>query len=555
MYGSSICHRGEHRNDRVTVRLIVISGGMASGKTVLAERLKSDFDCRVVKTSDIIRRHQSPRAKGDRRSLQRKGNELDRRTDYGWIAKEIAREIRPGDGTSPVVLEGVRKPQQIDRILNQIGHRYVRHVHLSVDPVTQKERFQASNRAKDAGLAFEDAIKDASERKVAKLANTADMVFRTERHTEADVFCRVSARLNLQSRSSERLVDVLVGGQYGSEGKGNIADYLSPEYQVLMRVGGPNAGHKVYEDPPYTHISLPCGTRRELEGQDILIGPGAVIEPTKLLQEIRDCLVEPSRLIVDEQAVVISPEDREWEEKNLKREIGSTAQGVGRATARRVMNRFRDRRACKLAKDLGPEFRELRPYLGSTMERLEKAYVRGEKILLEGTQGTGLSIFYGNYPSVTSRDTSASGCLSEAGIGPRRVNRIVLVCRTYPIRVGGQSGNFSKEIDWETVAERSRIPLEELRKHEVGSVSGTQRRVGEFDWEMLRRACHLNSPTDVALTFADYLHKKNREATRFDQLTTETIKFVEELEIVAGVPCSLIANRFDYKCVIDRRRW
>ena len=105
------------------------------------------------------------------------------------------------------------------------------------------------------------------------------------------------------------------------------------------------------------------------------------------------------------------------------------------------------------------------------------------------------------------------------------------------------------------MAERSGIPLKELHKHEVGSVSGTQRRVGEFDWEMLRRACHLNSPTDVALTFADYLDNENRTAIRFDQLKPETIKFVEDVEIVAGVPCSLIANRFDYKCVIDRRRW
>lgn len=487
----------------MTIRLIVISGGMASGKSVLARRLNSEFGCRVVKTSDIIRRHLSRRAKGTRRSLQRKGNELDRTTDYGWIADEVARDIRPGDGDSPVVLEGVRKPQQIDRILNRIGHRYVRHVHLSVDPATQRERFQESQCVKDSGMSFEDAIKDASEREVPKLAEKADMVIPTERHTEADVFYRVSARFNLQSRASDRLVDVLVGGQYGSEGKGNIADYLSPEYKVLMRVGGPNAGHKVYEEPPYTHISLPCGTRRKIEGQDLLIGPGAVIEPANLLDEIRECEVEADRLIIDERAVVISPEDRQWEEQNLKCGIGSTAQGVGMATARRVTNRFRNEKVCKLAKDLDPEFKELMAYVGSTAERLEKAYVRGEKILLEGTQGTALSIFHGDYPSVTSRDTTVSGCLSEAGIGPRRVNRIVLVCRTYPIRVGGESGDFSKEIDWETVAERSGIPLEDFHKHEVGSVSGTPRRVGEFDWEMLRRACHLNSPTDVALTFVD----------------------------------------------------
>ena len=129
------------------------------------------------------------------------------------------------------------------------------------------------------------------------------------------------------------------------------------------------------------------------------------------------------------------------------------------------------------------------------------------------------------------------------------------MCRTYPIRVGGNSGGFSKEIDWLTVSERSNIPLEELVDHEVGSRSGTCRRVGEFDWHMLRKVCHLNSPTDVALTFVDYLDARNSDANRFDQLTRETVKFVEDVEIVAGVPCSLIGNRFDYKCVIDRRRW
>lgn len=72
---------------------------------------------------------------------------------------------------------------------------------------------------------------------------------------------------------------------------------------------------------------------------------------------------------------------------------------------------------------------------------------------------------------------------------------------------------------------------------------------------MLRRACHLNSPTDMALTFVDYLDRANRDAIRFDQLTPDTIKFVEDVESVSSVPCSLIGNRFDYKCVIDRRRW
>ena len=534
-------------------RLIVISGGIASGKSVLAQRLEEEIGCPVAKTSELILAL-LPKTKDDRSSLQRAGNRLDRTTRHRWIADEIAKVIRNHFDDVPVVLEGVRKTKQVEEIQKAIGHRNVKHVHLSLDPSIQKERFEVSKRLKDSDLSFEEAINDPSERQVAKLEPNADIVIDTGRHTERDVFCRVSARLNLQSRSSDRLVDVLVGGQYGSEGKGNIADYLSPEYGLLMRVGGPNAGHKVYEEPAYTHVSLPCGTRRNHDAQ-LLIGPGAVIEPSLLLKEIHECQVEPNRLILDEQAVVVSEEDREWEVEHLREGIGSTAQGVGRATARRATDRFRDERACPLAKDLGASFPELMPYVGSTAERVERAYARGERILLEGTQGTGLSLFHGRYPSVTSRDTTAAGCLSEAGIGPKRVNRIVLVCRTYPIRVGGNSGNLSREVNWPTVAQRSGIPQKTLVDQEVGSRTGTKRRVGEFDWHLLRRACHLNSPTDVALTFVDYLDARNREAIRFDQLTLDTIKFVEEVEMVAGVPCSLIANRFDYKCVIDRRRW
>ena len=537
----------------MAIKLIVISGGTASGKSALAERLRSDFGCRVVKTSQLIRKL-NPRAKEHRLSLQRAGNRLDQKTRYRWVANEVAKVIREESSDELVVLEGVRKASQVDAIQTAIGHRYVRHVHLTVDRTTQKQRFDASQRHKDSGLNFEDVIKDPSERQVGRLSYKADIVVETDRHTEKDVFSRVSASLNLKSRTLHRLVDVLVGGQYGSEGKGNIADYLSPEYAVLMRIGGPNAGHVVYEEPPYTHISLPCGTRRNDSAQ-LLIGPGAAIEPELLVNEIRECEVEPGRLIVDENAVLISQEDKQWEEEQLKGGIGSTAQGVGKAAARRITNRFRDEKVCKLAKDVSMSFPELKPYIGSSLERLELAYARGERIQIEGTQGTGLSLFHGKYPSVTSRDTTVAGCLSEAGIGPRRVNRIVLVCRTYPIRVGGNSGDFSKEIDWCTVSKRSGIPVSELEAHEVGSRSGKRRRVGEFDWEILRRSCHLNSPTDIALTFADYLDVKNRDAIRFDQLTPETIKFLEDVEMVSGVPCSLIANRFDYKCVIDRRSW
>jgi len=97
--------------------------------------------------------------------------------------------------------------------------------------------------------------------------------------------------------------------------------------------------------------------------------------------------------------------------------------------------------------------------------------------------------------------------------------------------------------------------VEELKSTEKGSVSNKQRRIGEFDWQLLRRAAELNSATDIALTFTDYLDVKNRGARRYEQLTPATIRFIEEIERVAGIPVSLITTRFDVLGIIDRRRW
>ena len=135
-----------------------------------------------------------------------------------------------------------------------------------------------------------------------------------------------------------------------------------------------------------------------------------------------------------------------------------------------------------------------------------------------------------------------------------------MVCRTYPIRVqdppgGGTSGPLSRPIDWGVVSERSGIPREELEQAEITSTTQRKRRVGEFEWDLLRKAAFLNGPTDIALTFADYLSKKNKHARRFEQLQDETIEFIEEIERVAGVPVSLISTGKGERQVIDRRSW
>jgi adenylosuccinate synthase len=255
--------------------------------------------------------------------------------------------------------------------------------------------------------------------------------------------------------------------------------------------------------------------------------------------------------------MIIEDADKVLEEEILA-DIGSTAQGVGAASSRKIMGRGgKLDTPVRLAKHVP----ELKPYVRETQEILERAFVQGTSVLLEGTQGTTLSIHHGNYPHVTSRDTTVAGCLADAGIAVTRVRRVLMVCRTYPIRVadpaidGQTSGPMASPVTYEELSRRSGISVEPLMKIETTTTTRRQRRVAGFDWEQLRRSTFLNGPTDIALTFVDYLDIKNRDAFRFEQLTPETLRFVEEVERVSGVPVSLISTNFSWRNVIDRRAW
>lgn len=114
---------------------------------------------------------------------------------------------------------------------------------------------------------------------------------------------------------------------------------------------------------------------------------------------------------------------------------------------------------------------------------------------------------------------------------------------------------MGQEIDWQDIADRSGHDIDGLRGAERGSVSGTKRRVAEFSWHQVRRAAEVNGATDIALTFADYISKHNVHARRYDQLSADTIQFIEAVERVTGAPVSLIATRFDLRSVVDRREW
>lgn len=416
-----------------------------------------------------------------------------------------------------------------------------------------RRRFAAGKVQQDEHITYEQLKTNPTERNIENLSRLADIVVSTDRCTPGAVLVRATALLNLYPRSSDALVDVIVGGQYGSEGKGNIVGHIAPEYGLLIRVGGPNAGHSVYAEPaPEKYYHLPSGTRRAPNAK-LLLGPGAVIYPNKLLDELARHQVGTDRLYIDPQAMVITEDDIKEEEVRFEN-ISSTAQGVGIASAKKMLGRsdYKSGKSRHLARD--NEF--LARYTSKAAhEIISDAFVKGQRILLEGTQGMSLSLHHGDYPHVTTRDTTVAGCLSDAGIAPKNVRRIVLVCRSYPIRVGGPSGGMKLEVSLEDISERSKIPLDELMKAERTTTTNRPRRIAEFDWEQFARSVQLNGPTDIALTFVDYFNVKNRKAFRFEQLDDYTIRFVEEVERVSGRPVTLLSTAFDWRNVIDRRAW
>ena len=252
---------------------------------------------------------------------------VDRKTQGRWVADALVRTLLDLPTDVTILVDSVRIEAQVKAIRQAFGPRVI-HVHLTASLQELTRRYRRRPKRLKELSSYEKVRANKTERKVDDLKHIADVVVDTHRSTPDDVVVRVAARLGLYGRSYDRLADVLVGGAYGSEGKGQIAAYLAPEYEVLIRVGGPNAGHTVYEEPePFTFHQLPSGTQRNLESQ-LVLGPGAVISVDRVLDEIAKCKVSKERLAIDPQAMIIEITDRTTE-RALVDKIGSTGQGVG----------------------------------------------------------------------------------------------------------------------------------------------------------------------------------------------------------------------------------
>jgi adenylosuccinate synthase len=341
-------------------------------------------------------------------------------------------------------------------------------------------------------------------------------------------------------------IAVIVGGQFGSEGKGKTTAYLCRDrgFEVAVRCGGPNSGHTVTIDGERTVLrQVPAGVVRN--NTRLFLAAGCLIDLAVLSEEIKRFSLTPSRLKVDRNAAIIE-DDFEDEERSLclNNLVGSTCTGTGVAVARRALRT----RNLKLARDLP----ELAPYISNISDEIAKCQTRGEKVVVEGTQGFGLSVYHSPYyPYATSRDTTAAGFLSEVGISPFSVTEIIMVIRTFPIRVGGNSGPLPKEIDWATVQRESGYPFE-IQEHT--SVTNRLRRVARFDAAIVRSAIQANMPTQLALMGSDYLDYGNRSIKRYDDLVPETKQFISWLEYELGTRIQLVGTGPSDNEFIDRMK-
>ncbi len=332
---------------------------------------------------------------------------------------------------------------------------------------------------------------------------------------------------------------VVVGAQWGDEGKGKIVDWLSARADVIVRFqGGHNAGHTlVIGDQTFKLNVLPSGVVRG--GKLSVIGNGVVVDPWHLLSEIDSLSAAgvtllPKDLLLAENACLILPWHGDLDAAregaaSAEARIGTTKRGIGPAYEDKVGRRairvadLADEAALDLklerliahhsplraglglpapdAKALKADLLKLAPrilsYAGPAWKRLDEIQRGGKRILFEGAQGVMLDVDHGTYPFVTSSNVVAGQAAAGSGLGPRAVNYVLGLAKAYTTRVG--TGPFPTELTDE-IGERLGT-----RGHEFGTVTGRKRRCGWFDAVMVRQACVVSGVTGLALTKLDVL--------------------------------------------------
>jgi len=317
---------------------------------------------------------------------------------------------------------------------------------------------------------------------------------------------------------------------WGDSGKGKISAYLSQRFKAsfCVRAGtGTNAGHSIYfEDGKYIKANqLPCGwLNRDTQ---IRVGSGVAVDAEKLVSEIDKFDGEfqlRERVKIDFRCPIILPayKERESEDNILAEKIGSTKSGTGVALAEFTLRR------AKQARDI-PELSE---YVTDVAEEVNSACKRGETVIVEGSQGTHLSLALSkDYPFCTSDNCTTAALADDVGLNWQYIQDVVMVVKAMPSRVG--EGILPFEMPAED-AERLGIV-------EYGVTTGRRRRkAAQISWEHLEYAVMLNGPTQIALTFSDHFDPEITGARRADDITEKVNNLIEEIKKRAGIPVTIV---------------
>jgi adenylosuccinate synthase len=335
---------------------------------------------------------------------------------------------------------------------------------------------------------------------------------------------------------------IIVGGQYGSEGKGKVVSLYCTSLgrPWVVRCGGPNSGHTTHVDGEEIVLrQVPAGVSNP--EATLLLAAGCAVDVDVLLREVEMLSLPRERIIVDPRVVLIQETDR-GEESKASTEIGSTASGTGAA----LMRRMRRSHEVQLAQNCASLQKRVR--IETVAPLLHSRLDIGDDVVIEGTQGFGLSLLHGpTYPYLTARDVTAAAFASEVGLSPRQIDEIVMVIRTFPIRVGGRSGPMSEEITWEAIQEISGAPHP---VPEYTSVTKRLRRVARFDIEAVQMACMYNRPTALAIMGLDRLDHRNYGIKDFSKLTDIAREFAAHVEGRTGVPVALVGTGFGVRDAI-----
>jgi len=329
-------------------------------------------------------------------------------------------------------------------------------------------------------------------------------------------------------------LSVICGGFFGDEGKGKILSYLAlkDDPSIVARAGvGTNAGHTIqFQGKEYKLRMMPSGFINP--NARMLIGAGVLVDPIVLLKEFKEtgavCGVDFQCGIIEENHKHIDSTS-----DHLKGKIGTTGSGTGPANQDRAM------RVLKLAKDIP----ELEPYLTDVSVEINDALDKGQAVQAEGSQAIFLSLFHGTYPYVTSKDTSAAAICSDIGVGPTRVDEVIVVLKAYVTRVG--TGELPGELS-----------LDELQKRgwvEYGAVTGRPRRAAPFNHDLAKKAVRLNGATQIALTKLDIIYPEIGKSNNVNQIRGDVAQFIDSIEESTKTKVSIIGTGPSAEDIIDLR--